>query len=174
MRLNRIRTDRAGGNERGAALVEFALILPVLAMITFGMLTAGLAFNRKMDLTHAAREGSRFGATLAVNTCTTGTPCGTATNWQDYVQQIAADRSMGDVSAIDDQVCVALVSGTSGGAVVDGHTTNGNGSRCYPDTSTDSSQRVQVKLTRTGDSINGIFFKYNLTLTSRATARFEG
>lgn len=174
MKLDRFGVTRTEGNERGAALVEFALILPLLAMITFGMLTAGIAFNRKMDLTHAAREGSRFGATLAVNTCTTGTPCGTATNWQDYVQQIAADRSMGDVSATDAQICVALVSGTSGGAVVDGHTTNGDGSRCYADTSSDSSERVQVQLTRTGDSINGIFFKHNLTLTSRATARFEG
>ena len=52
-------------DEQGTALVEFALILPLVLMLAFGVVTAGLTYNHKIDLTHAAREGARYGATLA-------------------------------------------------------------------------------------------------------------
>ena len=49
--------------ERGAAAVEFALVVPVLLMLLFGTITGGLAFSRSNATTNAVREGSRFGAT---------------------------------------------------------------------------------------------------------------
>jgi len=41
---------------RGAAIVEFALILPLLSMMLMGMLTGGMALNRKQELIRYAVE----------------------------------------------------------------------------------------------------------------------
>ena len=49
---------RAGG-ERGAAAVEFALILPVLVLLIFGIIEFGRGYNAKIEITGAAREGAR-------------------------------------------------------------------------------------------------------------------
>lgn len=46
-------------SERGAAAVEFALLLPLLVMLLTGIIEFGLAYNAKLTLTHAAREGVR-------------------------------------------------------------------------------------------------------------------
>jgi Flp pilus assembly protein TadG len=48
--------------EDGAAAVEFALIVGVLAMLIFGMLQFGVAFFQLQNLRAAAREGARVGA----------------------------------------------------------------------------------------------------------------
>jgi Flp pilus assembly protein TadG len=48
--------------EEGAAAVEFALIVGVLAMLVFGMLQFGVAFFQLQNLRAAAREGARVGA----------------------------------------------------------------------------------------------------------------
>jgi len=48
--------------ERGASAVEFAIILPVLIMLVFGIVQFGVAFNKYISLTHAAREGARLAA----------------------------------------------------------------------------------------------------------------
>src|SRR5262245_43856124 len=46
----------------GAAAVEFALIVGVLAMLIFGMLQFGLTFFELQNLRASAREGGRYGA----------------------------------------------------------------------------------------------------------------
>lgn len=51
-------TGRARG-ERGAALVEFALIVPVLLALVFGIYEFGRGYNAKVELTGAVREGAR-------------------------------------------------------------------------------------------------------------------
>jgi len=43
----------------GTAIVEFALILPVLIMLIFGIVEFGRAYNTNITLTHATREGVR-------------------------------------------------------------------------------------------------------------------
>lgn len=48
--------------ERGAELVEFALVLPLLLLIGLGMCDFGMLFQRYEVVTHAAREGARAGA----------------------------------------------------------------------------------------------------------------
>ncbi|OQA22566.1 MAG: TadE-like protein [Actinobacteria bacterium ADurb.Bin346] len=47
-------------NQSGAAAVEFALILPILATLFCGILYLGVAYNNWIALTHAAREGARL------------------------------------------------------------------------------------------------------------------
>jgi Flp pilus assembly protein TadG len=45
---------------RGAAAVEFAIVLTVLLMIVFGIIDFGRAYNAKVTLAQAAREGARL------------------------------------------------------------------------------------------------------------------
>lgn len=49
-------------NNRGQALVEFALILPVLMLLIVGVMEFGLIINQYMVVTEAAREGARSAA----------------------------------------------------------------------------------------------------------------
>ena len=45
--------------DAGAAMVEFAIITPLLLMLVFGIIEFGRAYNTQNTLTHAAREGVR-------------------------------------------------------------------------------------------------------------------
>lgn len=49
---------RPAGDD-GAAAVEFALVLPLLLLLVFGIVDFGLAYQAKVELAHAAREGVR-------------------------------------------------------------------------------------------------------------------
>ncbi len=60
--------------ERGQSLVEFAIALPILAILLLGMLDFGFAFNHHLSLEYATREGARMGA--AVGPGTAAVPCG--------------------------------------------------------------------------------------------------
>jgi Flp pilus assembly protein TadG len=46
-------------SERGAAAVEFALVLPVLLLLLLGVVEFGRVYNAQMQLTAAARDGAR-------------------------------------------------------------------------------------------------------------------
>jgi hypothetical protein len=48
--------------ERGNALVEFALVAPLLFVIVFGMIDFGKAFNYWLDENHLAAQGARLAA----------------------------------------------------------------------------------------------------------------
>ena len=49
-----------GSRDDGAAAVEFALVLPFLLLLVFGLVDFGRAYNAKVTLTHAARESARM------------------------------------------------------------------------------------------------------------------
>jgi Flp pilus assembly protein TadG len=53
---------RSRAGERGQALVEFALILPVILLVMVGMLEFARAWNLHQVMTDAAREGARRAA----------------------------------------------------------------------------------------------------------------
>jgi Flp pilus assembly protein TadG len=63
MRLKRI-AARLGSEERGAALVEFALVVPLLMAMMCVIIDFGLALHTLNNLTSALREGARYGAVL--------------------------------------------------------------------------------------------------------------
>jgi Flp pilus assembly protein TadG len=48
-----------GRSERGAELIEFAIVLPVLLLIVMGIVDFGFMFQRYVVLTNAAMEGAR-------------------------------------------------------------------------------------------------------------------
>jgi Flp pilus assembly protein TadG len=52
-------TGRAFRNERGAALLETAITLPIVLMICVGIFEFGRAYQTWQVLTNAAREGAR-------------------------------------------------------------------------------------------------------------------
>jgi Flp pilus assembly protein TadG len=58
-----------------AALIEFAVALPLLVVLVIGIFDFGGAFNLKQELNNAVREGARFGASQPTNDMlNSGTP----------------------------------------------------------------------------------------------------
>jgi Flp pilus assembly protein TadG len=49
-------------NHRGVALVEFALVAPLLFLLIFGIVEFGWAFYQLLDVRHGARETARLAA----------------------------------------------------------------------------------------------------------------
>lgn len=45
--------------DRGAAAVEFALVVPVLLIVVFGIIDFGRMMNAQLQVSEAAREGAR-------------------------------------------------------------------------------------------------------------------
>ena len=48
-------------NQKGVAAVEFALVLPILVMMAFGIIEFSLILYDKAVITNASREGARAG-----------------------------------------------------------------------------------------------------------------
>ncbi len=61
--LHRLRRE-----ERGQALVEMALVLPLLLLLLFGVVEFSRVGHAYLTLSHAAREGARLGITGAEDT----------------------------------------------------------------------------------------------------------
>jgi Flp pilus assembly protein TadG len=57
----------------GAAIIEFALVLPLLLLLVFGVVNFGALMYDQSVITNAAREGARWAAVRA--TATTGSGC---------------------------------------------------------------------------------------------------
>jgi Flp pilus assembly protein TadG len=57
-----MRARRTGAKEAGAVAVEFALVLPILLLVVFGIIDFGRMLNAQISLTQAAREGARWAA----------------------------------------------------------------------------------------------------------------
>ncbi len=52
------------GRGYGQAVVEFAIIIPVLLLLMIGLINLGVIINAQIILTQAAWEGARTGSTL--------------------------------------------------------------------------------------------------------------
>ena len=95
----------------GVALVEFALVAPLLLVILFGMLDFGRTFNYWIDATHLANEGARW-AVVNKNPASSGT-------LQDYIQQQADTDELrnGGSSAVPSalEVCITFPNGATVG-----------------------------------------------------------
>jgi Flp pilus assembly protein TadG len=78
-------------NEQGQTMVEFAIVLPVLALLLFGVIQFGIAFNNYLTLTDAVRAGARKAAVSRE----ASSPCGTAVA---EVQASATDLDKGSLT----------------------------------------------------------------------------
>lgn len=56
------RFRRLANGREGSQLMEFALVLPFLAVFVVGILDFGQAYNLRQKLSNATREGARFAA----------------------------------------------------------------------------------------------------------------
>jgi Flp pilus assembly protein TadG len=100
---------RQSSDERGAVLVEFALVLPLLLILVFGMLEFGKAFNYWIDTTHLANEAARWA--VVNNNPGAGT-------LQEYIKSQANTIELRDggtasiPSGDEAEVCISFPSGT--------------------------------------------------------------
>lgn len=90
-----MRTKRSSGDE-GAVLVEFAIIVPVLFLIVFGIIEFGWGFGQYLDVRHGSREGARLAAVNYANPAI-NPPSAGATQTQEILSEVC-DRMGGDVS----------------------------------------------------------------------------
>ncbi len=61
--INKLRNR--GKDERGAALVEFAIIMPLLFTLVLGIVEFGWLLSNDLDIRHGAREAARQAAVNA-------------------------------------------------------------------------------------------------------------
>ncbi len=66
-RIHSAKTDRTT-SERGAIAAEFALVLPILVLLIFGMIQMGLMYQRQEAVHAAAREGARVASLPTTST----------------------------------------------------------------------------------------------------------
>lgn len=52
-------------SEKGQALIEFTIILPILLLLLFGIMEFGRIYSTGLIMNHVAREGVRIGSTGA-------------------------------------------------------------------------------------------------------------
>ncbi|MEO7844093.1 MAG: TadE/TadG family type IV pilus assembly protein [Nocardioides sp.] len=94
-------TRQRAREERGAAALEFALVVPFLMLLLLGTVTVGLVYSDHLGVTNAAREGARYGAAADAASASW------ATSVQTRVQQTYFNAS--GAQPTDAQICVKLV-----------------------------------------------------------------
>jgi Flp pilus assembly protein TadG len=75
----------------GQSLVEFALVLPILLLILFGIIQMGLLFASNVGLVNAVREAARYGS-LSQTTETSAAANGSAVD--DYLRDTLLPASV--------------------------------------------------------------------------------
>lgn len=80
-------------NEEGAALIEFALVLPILLTLVLGIAEFGFALATELDVRHGAREGSRL---VAVGTPDINRVCDAMTFDNGVVVTFTGGGDVGD------------------------------------------------------------------------------
>ena len=95
--------------ERGAALVEAAIVTPILLLLIVGIFEIGRAYETWQVLTNAAREGARLSVT----------PSGTTAKATDIIRQYMADGRLSraaDAAVVVNRTAKITVDGTDMGA----------------------------------------------------------
>ncbi len=89
-------------DSQGSAIVEFAMILPILALLLLVTVDLGLLIREGQVLQNAAREGARFSALpsnrMALSTSPSNTKARIQQRVVDYLSQENISVGFGDVS----------------------------------------------------------------------------
>jgi len=108
-------TRRAPNGERGSALVEFAIVMPILMLLVFGVIEFGLAYSNKIAVRQGVREAARQGAVGNFGPAfTTGAPChltGAATASPDVKNLMCLTKS--EIGIDNAKTRVKVLSGLS-------------------------------------------------------------
>src|SRR5882724_26385 len=92
--------------EDGAAVIEFALVLPILLILVFGIINFGFALYNKEVITNASREGARAGIII-------GNPRPSATQIKNVVTSYLTNVGWNASKAT---IAVTPAAGATGGA----------------------------------------------------------
>lgn len=151
-------------------LIETALVLPLVLMLIFGMITAGMALGQKNAMENSAREASRFGSTLEITSSTN--------DWLDDVAETAIGAATGDLDpgTPGRYVCVALIGtsdGNDGRKIIEGDIAKPHDTgSCGPTMSCPANPCVQVALRREA-TVDLVATAQLLTLEASAVSTFE-
>jgi Flp pilus assembly protein TadG len=117
-----VRHFRRSGQDDGAAAVEFALLFPIFMILAMGIIAVGTAYSRQINITQAAREASRYGATVDISAEPGADTTAHTDSWLAKVDAAAAEAAGGASNPIGgyDQLCVALVVTDSSGNATTG------------------------------------------------------
>ena len=138
------------GRSSGQALVEFALVLPVLAALIFGIVDFGFAFNSYIELRSGSREGARLAAVNnGCNTTASGCSTGATAQRTDLIAD-TRDRITGLADADDVEIGIS-----------------------FPDGAKTAGNSVAVCLVYPFESVTGLFTFLNIDLESKALMRLE-
>jgi hypothetical protein len=162
-----LRLRRRTAREDGASAVEFAILAPIVFGILFGTLTGGFAWNSQQQITHAAREAARFGATTTADVAGLTATLGRA---QETIKGNAGLSGWGGAPSY----CVAYVEVE--GAPSPAMKTEGAGPTegvCIDNDGLEADEgRVQVVIRQDVD-LNFVVISRTVTLNSAAVARHE-
>jgi len=142
------RPGRFFARDRGAALMEAALVMPLMLMLTVGVWTTARAWNVHSTLDHAAREASRYGATEVP----WGGPSAAKVRAVADQELQASAIVPADVAT----VCIAQGSAPCGLGAIPGV------------------DQVAVQLSWDNYQMDFIFFSINVDLKASAVSRWEG
>ncbi len=105
--MNRPPSSGRRRRDRGSVAVAFALVLPVLLLIVFGIIDFGRALNAQMELTGAAREGVRLAALGYPDAAIQARVAATAPDLSGVTVTVTASCPPGAGPAADGQVDVS-------------------------------------------------------------------
>lgn len=143
-------SGRHRSDDRGAVLVEAAVVMPILIMLVLGIWSVGRAYNIYLTMDHAAREAARFGAVNADDA-----------SWLVEVKQKALGEASPSLTLAGADVCAALVDGEA------------DATACLNSTDDPRTEkRAQVVITKQVP-LSFLFFNMNVTLHARAVSRWE-
>lgn len=147
-------------------MVELAFVLVLLVMLLVGTVSAAVAYGRGNSIQNAAREASRFGATL---------PDGGTATWLDSVRGVARSAASGDLdtSVPGYLICVAFIDASNNATSLteSGGSDSTSSTPCFNDTRPDEA-KVQVHVERDSE-FQAIVFSRDITLSAEAAARYE-
>ena len=144
--------------ERGAAIVEMAVVAPILIILLLGIWTVARAYNVKNTMDHAVREGARYAATVVP---WDGTPSAS-----DASVRAVIDGELGAaaISAADiDTVCIVLVTQGNNGCDDDGTNQVINA----------PADLIAVRIEIVDYPLDFVFWTFRVDFASQATARHE-
>lgn len=131
-------------DDRGASLIEMALVLPLLVVLLLGIFATARGWQVHNVLDHAAREAARYGAALDT--------------WDANAAQGVAEAEIGAASVPTGSLtwCVEQGATPCGNAAITG------------------TEQVAVEITYPDYQLNFVFFSTTIDLQASAFARWEG